>query len=282
MALQVAGIPVSADVLALGIPVGMAAVVAVLLFVMEPPVTRTVMLSFTPWMVTGASAHALYTIDAYPEWVDPLFEPVAVYFTLFTAAGMVWAYMNTASKLSGEGLHDAQYVAAAGVGATLVSAGFVLAQAQGAELSRVLPAFGGLLVALVVAVAAYVAGGYVYSQVFVHTGVLGWLVVFGHALDGVMTAIAADLFDLPPLYSVGARLYEYAGTLPVPEALGQGWLVVVAKVGLALLVVAVVASLRARGVTKDRESVGYLFLTAMAAYGLGPGIHILLTLVLFP
>lgn len=282
MALQVAGIPVSAEVLAIGIPVGMAVVVAVLLFVMDPPVTRTVMLSFTPWMVTGASAHALYTIDAYPEWVDPLFEPVAVYFTLFTAAGMVWAYMTTASKISGEGLHDAQYVAAAGVGATLVSAGFVLAKAQGAELSRVLPAFGGILVAVVVAVAAYVAVGYFYSKLFVHTGVLGWLVVFGHALDGVMTAVAADLFGFPPLYDAGARIYEYAGTLPAPEVLGQGWLLVVVKVALALVVVGGVATLRGRGLLKGRESIGYLFLTAVAAYGLGPGIHILLTLVLFP
>lgn len=282
MALQVAGIPVSADVLAVGIPVGMAVVVALLLFVMEPPVTRRVMAAFTPWMVTGAATHALYTVDAYPEWADPLFEPIAVYFTVFTAAGMVWAYMTTASTISGEGNYDAQYVAAAGLGATLVSAGFVLAQAQGADLSRVLPSFGGLVAALVVGGGAYLLVGYFYSKVFVHTGILGWLVVFGHSLDGVMTAVAADVFGLPPLYAAGARLYDYAGTLPVPESVGQGWLVVLAKVALALVVVSVVASLRSRRVFDDRDAVAYLVLTLVAAYGLGPGIHILLTLVLFP
>lgn len=281
MVLKVAGVPVPAEFLALGIPVGMALVVAALLIVVEPRVTRGVMLAFTPWMVTGAAVHALYTVDAYPEWADPLFDPVAVYFTLFTAAGMVWAYMATASRISPEGTHDAQYVAAAGVGATLVSAGFVLSRGRGADLPAVVPAFGGLVVAAVLAVAAYVLVGYFHSRMFVNTGVLGWVVVFAHALDGVMTAVAADVYGLFPLYGAGARLYSLAGTLPVPEVVGQGWLLVLVKVALAVVVVSGVASLRSRESVVARPAVSYLSLAAVAAYGLGPGVHILLTLVLF-
>lgn len=281
MALQVAGIPVETDVLAIGIPVGMAVMVAVLLFFMRPPVTRNVMLSFTPWIVTGAAVHALFTIDAYPDWADPLFEPVAVYFTVFTAAGMVWAYMNTASVIGGDGFYDAQYVAAAGIGATLVAGGFVLSQGHGADLSRVLPAFGGLVLAFLVASVAFVAAGYVYSKMVIHTGMLGWLVVFGHSMDAVMTAIAADLFGLPPLYEAGARIYEYAGTLPTAAVLPDGWLLVVVKVLLAVVVVAVVAAASTLDAMDDREAPLYIVLTVLAAYGLGPGIHILLTLVVF-
>ncbi|PSQ16760.1 hypothetical protein BRD00_10075 [Halobacteriales archaeon QS_8_69_26] len=281
MALQVTGLPVGAEVLRIGIPVGMAVMVTVLLYFLRPPVTKNVMLSFTPWIVTGAAVHALFTIDAYPDWADPLFEPIAVYFTVFTAAGMVWAYMTTASDIGGEGFHDAQYVAAAGMGATLVAGGFVLSKGHGADLSRVLPAFGGLLLAFLVAGVAYVGANYVYSKMVIHTGVLGWLVVFGHSLDAVMTAIAADLFDLPPLYDAGAQLYDYAGTLPTAAYLPDGWLIVVVKVLLALVVVALLAGVSTLDVMDDRDAPVNVALTLLAAYGLGPGIHILLTLVVF-
>lgn len=277
MMLQAAEIPVSPDLAAVALPVGMAVLVAALLYFVRPPVTKPAMVAFTPWMVTGAAVHALYTVDAYPDWADLLFDPHAIYFTTFTAAGMTWAYMHVASELSGEGDHGPQYVAAAGIGGVLVTGGFVLSRAHGAELSQVVPAFGGLLIALTVAGLAYLVVGYFYSKMIIHTGILGGLVVFGHALDGVMTAVAADVFGHPPLYTVGAEVYRYAGTLPTVDLLGQGWLLVTLKVCLALVAVSAGTSLAAR----DRyRSAAYLGLGALAAYGLGPGVHILLTLVL--
>lgn len=281
MALQVGAIPFEPELLAILVPGSMALVVAGFLVVLRPPVTKNLVLAFTPWMVVGAATHALYTIDAYPEWAKLLFDPVSVYLITFTAAGMVWACMNVATQMTADVSHDAQYVAGAGFGAALVTTGYVLSQVQGAALSRVLPSFGGLVVAAVVAIVAYVGVGLVYSKMIIHADALGWLVVFGHALDGVMAAIAVDLFGYDLLFDSGRRIVRYSATLPTEQYVGSGWLLVAAKVALALAAVGVVAALLDRGILREREWIPYLFLGLVAAYGLGPGVHRLFTLVLF-
>lgn len=262
------------------VPALMAALVGTMLYVMEPPVNRRVVLSLTPWMVVGGAVHALYTANAYPPdfSLRPFFGPLTVYFTTFVAAGMVWAMMTTASKLADSTVRDAQYMAAAGIGAALTSLGIVLSRAADAE--TIIPAFVGLIGAAVVASVVYLLVTIVHTTTLVQTGLLGLVVVFAHALDGVITAVGVDVLGQGSGYAAGQWLLARSAELPTAGTLGRGWVVVVAKLAVAVAAVVLVAVLLDRPSEGDRGPAGHVALGLVAAYGLGPGVHRFLTLVI--
>lgn len=257
---------------------GLAALlVGVLVWTMDPPVTRRTALGFIPWILAGAAAHVLYTLDAYQLWAELMFGPVAVYFTTFIFAGMTWSMMVTASTLAAHDTREIQYLSAAGSGAAVVTLWVALSNVQGASLSSVVPTVGGLVAALVVSAVAFVALGVLYSKAVVHTGLLGWVVLFGHALDAAVTAVAIDVKGLAPHYSVARRAVSIAADLPLAETIGTGWLLVLGRVAFAMAVVSLAGWLIA-GPARQRKGVVYLSLGAFAAYGLGPGVHYLILL----
>jgi uncharacterized membrane protein len=271
--------PLSQDLATLLVPVLMAALVGVFLWVLELPVTRGVVLALTPWMVVGAAGHALYTMGAYDRWAEVLFGPVGAYFTTFVLAGMVWSMMGLAARIDGDAPLAAQYLTAAGTGAALVSGGVVLSAGQGADFSRVYPTFGGLLVTLVIAAGASLLLNYVYSQALVQTGLLGFFAVFGHALDAVMTAVSVDMLGESASYTLGQRVLAVAADLPTAGSVGTGWLLVVVRVVGAVAVVVAVGYLLTRREIKERPAPAYLFLGLVTAYGLGPGMHHFFTIL---
>ena len=145
---------------------------------------------------------------------------------------------------------------------------------SGAEFWFVIVFVGGIfaLLAVVLAFLVYVVLSFVYAKAVVHTGLLGWLVLFGHALDAVTTAVSVDLVGRPADYQVSRRVVEYATTLPTAESVGTGWLWVLSQVGLATLVIAVAGSLLS-GRLEDRQTPVDLALGVVLAVGLGPGVH---------
>lgn len=262
------------------VPALMAALVASMLYVMEPPINRRVVLSLTPWMVVGGAVHALYTANAYPAdfSLRVFFGPLTVYFTTFVAAGMVWAMMTTASKMADSTVRDAQYMAAAGVGAALSSLGIVLSRAGNTE--AIVPAFAGLIGAAVVASVVYLLLTIAHTTTLVQTGLLGLVVVFAHALDGVITAVGVDLLGQGAGYRAGEWLLVQTAELPTAGTIGRGWVLVVAKLLVAVVAVVVVAVVLNRPSDTDRSWMGHVALGLVAAYGLGPGVHRFLTLVI--
>jgi uncharacterized membrane protein len=270
---------VTAEVVTTLVPVLMAALVATMLYVMEPPVTRGVVLSLTPWMVVGGAVHTLYTAGAYPAdfSLRPFFGPVTVYFSTFVAAGIVWAMMSTASELADSTARDAQYLAAAGVGAALTALLIVLSRAGDTE--ALVPAFAGLVVAVVVAAVVYLAVTLVHTKTLVQTGLLGLVGVFAHALDGVIAAVGVDVLGQGAGYAAGQWLLARTATLPTADLVGRAWVLVALKLVLAVVVVVTVATALDRPAGRDRPWVGYVALGLFAAYGLGPGVHRFLSLV---
>lgn len=262
------------------VPALMAALVASMLYVMEPPVNRRVVLSLTPWMVVGGAVHALYTANVYPLAFSlrVFFGPLTVYFTTFVAAGMVWAMMTTASELADSTVRDAQYMTAAGIGAALSSLGIVLSRAGSVE--TIVPAFVGLIGAAVVASVVYLLVTIIHTTTLVQTGLLGLVVVFGHALDGVITAVGIDVLGQGSGYAAGQWLLARSGELPTAGTLGRGWVFVVLKLVVAVGAVVTVAVLLDRTGEEDRAPAAYVALGLVAAYGLGPGVHRFLTLVI--
>lgn len=249
-----------------------------LLYFVRPTVRQSTVLAMTPWILTGAATHALFTIGAYPDQFALLFGPLAIYFTTLIVTGMVWAVMVTATSFERSTGTDAQYLMAAGVGALITTVGAVLVQGFGAELEGVLFAVAALVAALVLSAAAYLLLNAVFSKAVIETGLLGWLLVFGHVLDGTTTAVAVDVEGIPVNYKLGRQIVDVATTLPTYDLIGAAWLLVTIRLVLALIVVAGIAQLLSRYL-HGRETFGYLFVGLVAAFGLGPGFHHLLILM---
>jgi uncharacterized membrane protein len=268
-----AGLPVTVETLATFVPVLMATLVAALLLTIEVSVSQRVILATVPWFVVGAGAHVLYTTGAYDPWAGYFFGPVSVYFTTFVAAGMVWGMMALSADISGDERHGAQYLAAAGLGATIVVGSVALSSGIGASVSRIYPVFGGIIAALVVAAVAYVGLNVLYPKAMVHTGLVGFFVVFGFALDATMTALAVDRFGSAPSTPLAREVLAVAGDLPTAEAVGVGWLLVFLKIVLALVVVSLVGYALSTKRFRERSGVAYLFLGGVIAAGIGPGVH---------
>lgn len=235
----------------------------------RPPVTAAVVLATTPWMVAGAVGYALYQLEAVPDVVAPLFGSPAVYVTAAIAAGAVW--LATAVDdwpASGHSLRSTP--GALGVTGCLV-AGAALGYAlqvglEGGELELFWPLAVVGWSAVVTALAWWLLRT-VRPEVAA-TGRVGVLVVFAHALDGVSTAVGADVYGYGEQSPLSRAILELAASLPTAGTLGSGWLFVLVKLALAgLVLVVLVDSVR------ERPSEGNLLLAGVTAVGLGPGAH---------
>ncbi|PSQ57847.1 DUF63 domain-containing protein [Halobacteriales archaeon SW_8_68_21] len=104
------------------------------------------------------------------------------------------------------------------------------------------------------------------------TGGVGALAVFGHALDGVSTAVGTVQLGFGERTPLSRVLLELGGIPPVP-VLGEGWLFLLVKLAVATAVVWLFAAY-----VRETPGEGFLLLGFVAAMGLGPAVH---NLVLF-
>ena len=65
------------------------------------------------------------------------------------------------------------------------------------------------------------------------TGVAGALVVFGHVLDGITTAVGIDVLEVHERSPLPRAIMGFAETLPTAETIGVGWLFALVKIVLA-------------------------------------------------
>jgi len=224
----------------------------------RPDVNAVTVLGLAPWMVLGAALHALFQLGAAPDALMPLLGTPAVYFATFVPAGAVWV---AASRRTPDRVP--RILGVAGIAVAVPAAVAVLS-----STGAVRP--GPSLVSLVAAVGLTGVCWLVLTRVapdaVATTGWAGLLVVFAHALDGVSTAVGIDTLGATERTPLSAAILEFAGTLPLPEALGVGWLFVLVKLGLAAAVVELFA-----GYVREDSRQAYLLMGLIAAVGLGPG-----------
>lgn len=251
------------------VALGSLAVLA-LLYRRSPPVTPRIVTAFAPWMVAGATGYALFQVNAVPGPVEPLFGNPLVYATTFVLAGLVWL----ASADHPPDRWELPSVPGAVGGTGMAVAGTLLAVAVLVGLARdslsLYWSGVGLVVSAALAAVAWVA---VRDRLDVAvTGSPGGLVLFGHVLDGVSTAVGTHLGfgEQTPLSSA---VIEFGATLPVASYLGDAWLFVVVKLLLAVVVLYLFTDY-----VREEPAEGTLLLGVVAAVGLGPGAH---NLVLF-
>lgn len=242
-------------------------VVGVLLVAMRPPVNGWDVLALGTWMAVGGALHALYQIGAFPDWLAPLFGTPAVYLTTALIAGTVWliAVVGVAAEIFSS---TARLVGVLGANVVIAFVAFLTWEAiQGGSLAPVWPVLG-LAGAVLLAAIAVVLLSLVRTEPVAITGKAGGFVVFAHALDGVTTAIGVDVLGVEERSPLPRAIMDFAADLPTAQYVGSGWLFVLVKLVLALMLVVLLADY----VREDRTR-GNLTLTAVAAVGFGPGFH---------
>ncbi|MFC7046841.1 DUF63 family protein [Halobacteriaceae archaeon GCM10025711] len=230
-----------------------------------PPVTGRTVVAFAPWMVVGSSLYVAYQVGLVPAAVRPFFGSPAVYLTTFVVAGIVWLTTRRVTTA------DRRVLAATGVVAVVAVAGAVLNAGLAAGTVALTWPLVGLVVATAVAGVTWSGARRVWPGSFETAGAAGALVVFAHALDGVSTAVGVDVLAFGEQTPLSRAIMEFAGSLPTASVVGVGWLFVVVKLGLALVVVALLTDYVHEDATR-----GFLLLGLVAAVGLGPGAHNLL------
>ncbi|QWC18182.1 DUF63 family protein [Halorubrum sp. 2020YC2] len=228
----------------------------------RPPVTARRVLALAPWMAFGSAAHVLYVVDALPPLLSPLAGSPTVYLTAGSLAGAAW--------LAADAVHPdrvASALAAAGV-LCLVP---VVAVAASTGVSPEGAGWSGVALALSLLVAGVAWGALTRLRPETAvTGGVGALAVFGHALDGVSTAVGTTQLGFGERTPVSRFLLELGGIPPVP-VLGEGWLFLLVKLAVASAVTWLFAAY-----VRETPGEGYLLLGFVAAMGLGPAAHNLL------
>ena len=248
-------------------------IVGVLLGVLRPEVTSWDVLALGVWMAIGSTLHTLYQVGAFPGWAAPLFGSPSVYLTTFIVAGGIWlvATIGTTAEIFSS---TARVLGGIGTVVWIVVLVYLLQIGLSDANEYVIEPFWptvALFVAVIVAIAGFIVLALVDTEAVAATGKVGAFVVFAHTLDGVSTAVGVDILGVGEQTPLPRLIMGAAADLPVPSHLGVGWLFVLTKVVLALVIVAVFADY-----LKDAPSRGRIALALMAAVGFGPGVYNLL------
>lgn len=244
-----------------------AGLVAGLLYERRPRVTVETVTALAPWMAAGGTLYALYQVDGVPAVVGPLVSSPAVYVTVGILAGFVWSLLAERPEHGWQPTDAPGALALVGSGLLAVAlAGAARVAIRDPGPSGLVVAIGILVVALVLSVAVWL--GLRRIRDVSATGTLGLLVVSGHALDGVSTAVGYDLLGFGEQTPLSRVVIEVGAALPTADVIGAGWLFVVVKLVLAAVVVALFDDY-----VREDELEGSLLLGLVAAVGLGPGAH---------
>ncbi|SIS08864.1 DUF63 family protein [Natronorubrum thiooxidans] len=238
-----------------------------LLWALEPPVTDRTVLAFAPWMMFGSTLHVLHRMEVYPDRIESLFASPSVYLVTAIVAGAAWII---AIFLYAGGLQPtiSRFV---GISGTAFFAVFAMVTINiGVERGTLEPFWPVIAVVAtgIVTALAWIALSLSFTDVAATTGMTGALVVFGHTLDGVSTAVGYDVLGAGETVPLSRLILEAGEALPTAAYIGAGWLFVLVKVGLALVILGLF-----KEYVDDQPQQARTILALVAAVGLGPGIH---------
>jgi len=250
-------------------------IVVALLYAIRPPVLQRTVLSFVPWMVIGSVLHVFYQLGesfspVYPPALAPYFSAPAVYLTTFLMLGTVWVVAATIVPSARRERQIAQYVGTIGIGIMLALVGLVVWQGLTADpltFQPIIPTLG-LIVTLALTFVVYVALGAWRTYIIADARYLGALVLFAHLFDAITTTIGVDLLGASERSVVPRRIMEFAADLPTVDTLGTGWLFILVKLLLAVVIVAVFADY-----IRESPTEGNLLFAFVAVVGLGPALN---------
>lgn len=257
---------------------GVAAIVTLLLYTERPQVSRQAVVSLVPWMVVAAALSVLASRADYPTLVHPAVSGPGAYLTTYTIVCLVWFLILQFARGARDAGQLPVYLGSMGAGAATVVVGAVLLHAGSLDVVQIF----WLAIAPVAAVA--VAGvillllGIWYPEAAAYTGMAGGLVVFGHALAAIGTAVAvvADGGHSALSWAV-MNLVVTAGAanqLGLDVQLVWTWGFIWLKLVLAIVAIVVLTAY-----TRQQPNRGNLLLGLVAALGVVGGVTALLSMV---
>ena len=257
---------------------GAALAVGVALRRRRPRVTQRHVIALAPWMVLGSVLHVLYVIEALPALLAPLAGSPTVYLTVGAIAGGTWLGAlavsdrtrspGTAQTAGSPSDGEVSRLLAVG-GALLVAPVVAVAATTGVSVNGVVWSLFALVATVPVTAVVWVGLTRLVPTVSV-TGGVGVLAVFGHALDGLSTAVGVTQLGFGERTPISRAILELGG-IPSLPIVGEGWLFLLVKLALASAIVWLFADY-----VRDTPGEGYLLVGFIAAVGLGPAAHNLL------
>jgi len=266
-----------------GLLVG-AGFVLVLLVAAKPPINQKMVLSFAPWIVSGAVLHVFYQLSQiykqqlFPSAVEPLFSAPAVYLTVFILMGLIWA-VAAMFMTNPDGDRIAQYLGGMGVGTMVPLLGLLIWRGTDPAVRPMEPVLpvAGLLISIGLSFVVMLLLGLWRTSLVAKMKYVGPLVVFAHLFDGVTTAIGVDLLGADERSALPQLLIDAAAGLPTASLIGSGWLFVLVK----LLVASAIVVLFADYINEEPVEAN-LIMGLVVAVGLGPGTYNFLLFILSP
>jgi uncharacterized membrane protein len=250
-----------------------------LLYFASPRVTPKQVVAFGPWMAAGGTLHALYGVheastgNLFSPLIAPLFSAPTVYLSTFAPMGLLWITSAFLAEVNDQPDRVPRDLAASGLGIFIVLAAVTLWQSlgfiqdaggTGDILTLYWPAIGFLGAGIITAPVYYALTLWRTGAV-AKVGLAGPFVTFAHVLDGFSTAIGADVIGVAERSPLPRLLMEQAAKLPTAEFIGKGWVFLLVKTIVPLVVVVLFADY-----VDEEPQEGNLMLAAIAAFGLGP------------
>lgn len=257
---------------------GIAVVATLLLYAEHPRVSRRTVVSLLPWMVAAAALSVIATRVAYPVVVQPAVTGLGAYLTTHAILCLAWFAILQFGRGSRRSGQLPTYLGSMGLGVASAVVGALLIHAEALTNAQI------FWLAIAPIAAAAVAGivllllGLWYPEAPAYTGMAGGLVVFGHVLAAIGTAVAVVIDGthstlswtvLNLVVTAGA-----AGLLGLDQQLVWAWGFVWTK-----LLIATVAIIALTAYTRRRPDRGNLLLGLVAATGVVGGVTALLSMV---
>lgn len=259
--------------------VGVAAIATLLLYAEHPRVSRRAVAALVPWMVVGSALSVLAGAADYPAVVRPAITGAGAYLTTYVVVCLAWFAILQFGRGARPTGQLPTYLGAMGIGtaATVVSA--LLLHAGHLVAGQL------FWLAIAPIAAAAVAGivllllGLWYPEAAAYTGMAGGLVVFGHALAAIGTAVAvvaASGSHTTLSWAVLnlAATVAAAGLVDLNQQLLWAWGFVWSKLVLATVAIVVLTAY-----TRRHPDRGNLALGFVAALGVVGGVTALLSMV---
>ncbi|WP_142985774.1 DUF63 family protein [Halorubrum cibi] len=244
--------------------------VAVALRRRRPTIGASHVLALTPWIALGSALHVLYVVGALPDPLAPFGGSPTVYPTVATLAGATWLAADAVADDA-----DRVPIVLATAGALALAPVVAVAVAGGVSGSGAYWSAIAAVASVPVAALVWRALARIEPGVAV-TGGVGALAVFGHALDGLSTAVGVTQLgfgERSPL----SRIILELDWIPAVPVLGEGWLFLLVKLAVASAVVYLFVPY-----VREEPAEGLLLLGFVAAVGLGPAVHNLLLFTVTP
>lgn len=249
-------------------------VVGGLLWHRRPPVTDRTVGAAVPWMLAGAAAHVLQQVGGVPDVLAPLFGVPMVYLSVTALAGAVWLVAGVGVELGLDRDPETDLLVVGSIAAVIALAATAWFGVTEGAITPVWPTASIVLTAAVSAI-AWLGFRRWYPDTARRTRFVGPMVLFAHALDAITTVVGLDVLGGSERSPLVALLVGWGGELPTAAVLGDAWPFIPLKVGLALLVVEVLAE-----PLEGSPSAARLATIGVIALGLAPGVHNLLLFLL--